>query len=595
MNSIDVRNVGGGEVWTVGETVAIGSLELVPGSSVTAPEGMLVTMTVDGVETGITPGSYNNVVLSVTESFSSPVMDFSCDNYRTALYIDKDGVNSRRSVSAAIQGGSYDGKGMSGVSVKSENDNFNGVVICGAEYNIKDLDIELTGRGENDFAGKGAGLLVTAGAKVEVDGLRVLNKGLIRGTVLAADGAELTVKNADIMAYGISDEEQAEAAKQQRGMTGVPWMLGLYGNNRATNIVGNGKVKYIDSALRAERWGVLSTDGVDDADYRGEYKVRMEVENSLVEITGDSGYGAYSIGSCRNSFDNCTFNVPDYAIVIANEHAAADFTGGTTVNSKRFGVMWHQNQEGKLKVSDSTFNTGMTTFLLKGCYPDIEVERSELNAENGVILQLMDSDDPGMGAPGYECNSAVAVKVPEHDVTKANYHEYKTFQIPAQSGCTDAVAGFKSMSINGDFYNSTTNACVCGRVLIEPGDMHGPSNPSTEYPINLVVSFDGVKLTGVISASTIRHAVDRITPENRIEMGQVTNTPAPVVNNGVIVTLREKTVWTVTGDCYLSSLTIEDGSAVEGADGKAVKLTVNGVLVEPAAGAYAGDIRISLA
>lgn len=40
-----------------------------------------------------------------------------------------------------------------------------------------------------------------------------------------------------------------------------------------------------------------------------------------------------------------------------------------------------------------------------------------------------------------------------------------------------------------------------------------------------------------------------------VQLGQVTNTVSPVVNNGVIVALSFGTQWTVTGDCSLSAST----------------------------------------
>lgn len=66
------------------------------------------------------------------------------------------------------------------------------------------------------------------------------------------------------------------------------------------------------------------------------------------------------------------------------------------------------------------------------------------------------------------------------------------------------------------------------------------------------------------------------------------NTPAPVINNGVIVSLDEKSIWNVTGTCYLSSLSIAPGATIQGA-----ALIVNGKAVEIAPGVYTGKIGLS--
>ena len=78
-----------------------------------------------------------------------------------------------------------------------------------------------------------------------------------------------------------------------------------------------------------------------------------------------------------------------------------------------------------------------------------------------------------------------------------------------------------------------------------------------------------VDYTGAITASVSRHRVPRISKENCEELGEVVNTPAPVCNNGVIVVLEEGSVWNITADCYLSSLTISGDAEVRGrsADG----------------------------
>ena len=67
------------------------------------------------------------------------------------------------------------------------------------------------------------------------------------------------------------------------------------------------------------------------------------------------------------------------------------------VNSERFGVMWHGG--GTLDITGGTvFNTKEATFLDKGQAIAITVDGSKgakLNPANGVLMQVMDDDDPG--------------------------------------------------------------------------------------------------------------------------------------------------------------------------------------------------------
>ena len=77
-------------------------------------------------------------------------------------------------------------------------------------------------------------------------------------------------------------------------------------------------------------------------------------------------------------------------------------------------------------------------------------------------------------------------------------------------------------------------------------------------------------------------------------MGVVTNQISPVVNNGVIVSIDGKSRWTVTGKGYISALHIDPGAKIAGAEGKTVKMTVDGVETAVAAGDYKGAIVIEL-
>ena len=618
-----------GESWLVEQTQALDSLTIAEGAALQAPEGSLLTMTVGGVETAPVPGNYEDVVLTVTESFGTPVAGQRAGGLRAALYVHNGEVVPARSVTAALQGGSYDGACAEDVTITSRGPLFSGVIVDGGSYEIKNLDLSLQGFGGNDFAGVGTGLTVCGDAKVTVDGYKVRNAGIIRNAVIVGGTADLTVKNADIEALG-GDDAQAEEAKAAtgRGMFSVPWALGLVGNNRATNVVGKGHVTYENSRIRAEGWGVLSTDGVDSPENPGDYTVTLDTKNCEVELFGKSGYGSYSIGSCQNTFDNTVINVPDYALICANEYASGRFINGTVVNSKRFGVMWHQNQGGLLELDHATFNTAMAPFLIKGCYPNIQVRDSVLNAGNKIILQMIDLDDPGLAGEGIAVDASVPVPMEGHNPAAPNYHDAILFGKEVKDMLTDAQATFENVTLEGDFYNATTNGQPVGMVMPSmphdampeggpegpgpegpgpegPGGPEGPEGPggpggmpepghSTEVPVNLILTFKNTQVTGVISASTAEHALKFIGKPDYYQLGMVTNTPAPAVNNGVIVSLDAGSVWTVTGDSYITSLTLAEGAQIAAPAGKTVKLTVNGEETAIQPGSYAGQLLLQV-
>ena len=63
---------------------------------------------------------------------------------------------------------------------------------------------------------------------------------------------------------------------------------------------------------------------------------------------------------------------------------------------------------------------------------------------------------------------------------------------------------------------------------------------------------------------------------------------------GLSLSLDAGSVWNVTRDSYLTSLEIEEGAQILGADGAEVTMTVDGEETPIEAGTYAGEIVISI-
>jgi hypothetical protein len=381
-------------------------------------------------------------------------------------------------------------------------------------------------------------------------------------------------------------------------MRSVPWMLSLSGNVRATNLLGtNTKASYIDSTIRSEGWGVLSTDGCTTP--------ILTAINSKIEITGKDGYGSYGIGNATEYFYGSTFNVATYATIsrgsflffgdstpakvaelntslglsLTKAERLAIPSKPTVVNSKRFGIMWHGG--GTLDISGGTvFNTKEAVFLDKGQAIQITVDGSKgvrLNPANGVLMQVMDDDDPGPVPPKmtntgvYSDPVGPAAPDATHDLYVADN--------------TDALATFKDIKLAGDFYNSTRGGIV-----------QGPFGPPSSASKNLGLTFEDSTIQGVITASTAVHHVSPIDASLYRELGRVINTPAPAINNGVLVALVGKSAWMVGGTCYLTSLAVGAEAAVTAPAGHHVVMTVGGVAtpIVPGHAPYTGAIVLTV-
>jgi hypothetical protein len=322
----------------------------------------------------------------------------------------------------------------------------------------------------------------------------------------------------------------------------VPWMMGLSGNVRSTNIIENATVYFNNSHLKSQGWGVLSADGPT--------KLRMYVTKCVIE-TVESGYGAFTIGDCVDTFSDCTFNVADMALIVC-DNASGTFTDGTVVNSGRFGVMMHTGTGGGVLTIDkgSVFNTKETVIQVKGRGTNIVVDNAQLKPENGIIIQNMAIDDPFIAK---------------------NFMGTRGFS-------RDVVATFSNMSMNGDIINADTAASA------------------------MDVTFKNASITGAITTATVKHAlgpngeeVDMGHPELYKLIGSVTNTFCDTKEKfGLKVSLDEKSKWVVDETSYLSGLTIAEGAGITAPDGYNLKMTVGGATKPIKAGEYKGKIVLTV-
>jgi hypothetical protein len=609
------KSVASGLIWVVDKTTNLSSLTISNGAFVIAPEGYSVTMTVDGVETGIVPGSYKgNIVLTLTQKniFKYKQLDH---QFRQALYLDKTGIVEAKSVLPAAGDYRLSNGVLTGVKITSRGESFNGIFVAGGTYTIKDAIIDFTGNGGDDFDGYGAAIMAAGkDTTLILDGARIKTRGAARPTVVATRNSNLIVKNSTLQAMnGILPADYVPNVELGK-MRAVPWMLGLSGNCRATNLLGkNTTATYINTSISSESWGVLSADGDDETQEKvaaSDRDQKLIAINSKITNTGKVGYGNYFVAS----YYGCEINVGDYASIGGAIYAASDpetiakmnaeykfgltaeelkalARTGTHVTSGRFGAMVQKY----VKVMDDTvFDTEKAVFLVKGAAADINVDGSrgaQLNSRNGIIVQVMENDDP-MRINAIYHEPADPVKASDFDVTAVNK--------------SDVTAAFSNITLKGDFYNGFPGGKSSG-MAGAGGDAGGPEAPpgsdggapaggmpGAASGKNMVLNLSNSSITGIITSSRAKHVKDTITSEEYLLLGEVTNTPGPAINNGVIVTLNGST-WTVTGTSYLTGLTIGEGSKVIAPKGQKVAMTIDGVKTPIKAGTYKGNIVLTVA
>ncbi|MBN1627828.1 MAG: hypothetical protein JW944_15015, partial [Deltaproteobacteria bacterium] len=604
------------------------------GGSSTADDGKFKVMTVDGVETPIKAGTYKGkVVIEELDGTKKAYYENGQNVYQGALFIENNAIVTEKSAKSALVGGKYDAKSLSGVSITAKSPYFNGITLIDQDYSISNLTADLSGDGGNDMSGTGSVIAVFKGSNVTISKSAITTHGTARAGVFGGSDdinnpAHITIKDTTIIANGHNTVEPTSV-----------WMLGLFGDVRAVQYVGYFENVYDNVTIKSAGWAIVSVDDVDPPTQDSLKKAgiisaynektgygsrtaddilklyywsgRHTIKNSDLSILSikdggwSDGYGAYSIGANLNIFDNTKVSNVTYGGILANEYASVSYVNGAVVNSNRFGVYSHSNKGGIINVDNSTMNTKEAIFLLKsasgGFGPNatmVDVNGSKLNnTGNGVVLLLMDNDDPGRGNPLYgedgktqidqkiDLVDNVAVKDETHDLTKE--YDYQTSQFMGADASymfnTNVVATFTDCNgdkaIKGDFYNARTGGQ------------------------NLVLHFNNCNVDGIISSGTTKHDVNiilksmKITDKdyekdgvrygNRNNLGDVTTSPSKTVNNGVIAYLENGTTWTVKDTSYISKLIVSKDSKVEGrikADGKTTSadgsVTYLGVVAE---------------
>lgn len=598
-------------VQLVEETTTLSKLTLKEGAKLTAPEGKFVQLTVDGVGRQQAPGTYQGeVVLTVAECYHMPphglmLMMGRSEEFRNTAVIENNRVVEAKGVPALVQAGTITGEEARGVVLSSDEEDFNGILVTGdSQYTVSDAHIDLDGHGYNDFMGCGAAITAIDNAHLTIRDSEITMSGVTRCAVHVGGDSVVHVDHCRIENHSPDDPEW---------MGDFSWGIGVTGTNRLVQLCDNGTVYYTNCDLKTNGWGVFSIDGCDDS-------ANIYVKDCRVELSGPRahGYGAFCIGD-RNivRFDHSRVHVDGYPLMVRGMIGAAraEIVNGCEITGNRFGVFVLGDKNTPVTIADSSLVTGKSTICVKGSATDFHISNSVLRPGNGVVLQLMDNDEAGMDV------DAVMVPVGRRD-------EYVPGRsLTAFDPAVDVSVELSGMSVEGDFFNSTTNLhrerdCIKGGMNTQPtfGGMFAPPagtesildgppqgqdhpNPHVDHdaelrgPKNLLVEMKDARVEGVISAAeqAYREGVTRIDQYNRLELSNVTQTAAPTVNNGVLVRLDRNSSWLVTGTSYITSLDLAPNAILKGAGGRKLVMTVDGVETAVAPGHYEGKIVLSLA
>ena len=628
------KEVKSGEKWLVAETTALSSLIIAPDAELCAPEGKLLTLTVDGVHRDTEPGTYTgNVVLSVTD----PV-EFSYENYGQMEYYAMNAAVSVRngkymeneSVTAACISGSVSDTEAKGLVIRSEGDNFGGIYVDGGSYTIDGADIAMNGHGASDAVGYGASIAVRNDGKVTINNTKINNVGSIRTALQVSGHGKVVVNDSEFTA---ADDDRPNYVK---AMSKAPWMLGIHGRVRTTNAQDYAEVEYHRCKIQAQNWGAMSVDGTK--------KTRLYAYDTEL-ITTDCGYGAFSIADCRDYFDHCTIRAADYGTVQSGSDAMVTYTNGTTVDAGRSAVMqFGSGKPGLLKVDGkSRLHSGGPLFQIKGRGADILVDDAELSSDSGVLMEIIDNDDPN--GRGMHLGPETVMDVPpggwadggiDDPMLKSEGPEGFPGGAPEgfpggapggfpggapggfpggampegmpPMGAGGPPAGFPGGEMPGGFPGGAPGGPGGGA----PGgaDIAHREEKEEVFPVKAVfkngsysgdilhayadkneaeIIFSNASYSGRITTSVSNHPKGMpLSKELYPLVGRVDHVICPGDHAfDLKVRLEDGASWNVTGVCYLNELTLGAGCSVAGT------LTVNGEPAEIGEGTFSGKLVLS--
>ena len=591
------------------------------------PEGKRITILENGTEIEYVPDKeYSDdaeCVLTdkIDITLSCPMDENKPFPYRAAVYVDKGGISKEKSVLAAVQGGSVTEEGMTGSLVHSESADFDAVIVSGGKYALKDVRIEMPSASDGkkicDFAGLGAAVAAFSGAEVRLENCEIETTGVGKTTIYADEGSDIVAVNCRLSAMGGKVYDGYSNNADFNHMVAPPWVLGITGNARGTNLMGcKASTALINCDIKAKNWAVVSTDNGED--------MKLMIADSTLTLVGDpsegkvnpyfkkygSGYGTYVLFT-DEVFYGVTMNVGTYICIDREGSAEYRSSRGTirfvspttgkvlyegegkgnpcVLNSDAFGILAHFGPS-KLVLREGTImNTEDASFLVRCGGLDVDViEGTKLNTKAGIIMQIIDDDDRLVGIdvdsdmeldflsdfnekPGWPSeNGQITSQMPEEELPGDAGSEWLE-----DSGRDDVNFRAADVELVGDFLN-------------------GSGYYGQEAKKLYITLESGTILTGTVSATETIHVNEKgeqnthFTENEYFYLGRVANRNYYNGDNDVSVRLCAGSVWNVTGEGILTSFTMEDGAVFRGA------LTVNGETIIPEAGkTYTGILIVN--
>jgi len=579
--------------WIVEDTMEFQELWIRERAIIKPPEDKELTLIVNGVICDLKPGRYfGEVVLRVSDYYVTPPTGLMYYNQilctlTPALCVENGRVSHEKSVIEGVWGGNVSDTEANGVYIGSSAECSNGIVIDNSVYSIKNSRFDMEGFGCNDYIGVGSAISIYGDSKVAIENCDFNFSGNFRCILHAGGNSRVRVSDCDITNIGLDLTDWLGREF---------WNIALRGSNRLTQLSDYCEIEYIGCRMKSNGWGIFSLDGV--------IETKLTAKDCKITLTGPKshGYGVFCIATNDVVLDNCVVDVYGFPIFLMGMEGKGRWSvlNGSMIKGRRYGIMCTNDDHSILTLKDSTFATERATMVIKSSATRIDIDNCVISAGDGIFVQMMDTEEYGMDMVKYLVPIGEKdMRIEDRDLTKATED--------------DVIINMSNMTVEGNIFNSVTNihaerhskAAGMGRnhdTVVGLVEYATPGEDEIDLellrsPKNLGINMKNARIKGIVSSAVQEYpeGVTEITPENWLDISNVTQTAALTVNNGVILSLDGDSIWTITGTSYISALTLAPGARVETVDGRTLKMTVNAKETPVAPGTYTGDIVIQIA
>lgn len=461
---------------------------------------------------------------------------------------------------------------IDGLQMESDDFTFHGLVATGSQVRLQKATIRLgVGTPATDDMTGGAAVNIDNGTVLYISDSDLTVDGSARYVTAAYNDATLVVNDSSVTSTGSNDNTRniSEPFSNEA--------LLISGNARANFSIGATKTYYFNSVCTAEGWAALSTDsatgnGLDLYAYHTE------------GIAENGGYATYADTNCRVWLYGSRLTAAEIACIISKSGQIHAYNGSAA-------------DEELL-----AYNEGDT------CSEDTAL----IGGRNAVMIHAPDM--MGQGIYAADCGTFTAqdtyIGTAQDLVSTKDYYDYGE----AVGAYVDYVSGdvflIRSTSANIDLervemesfnhvlFHTVLNSDSMGNFLtagdgaevnpiaVNLTDMEVSGDILHEdYQRNMTVTLTDTTLSGNIVSGTVDSWNARWSQFGDVNWVVDDTYDATY---GVALTLNAGSIWNVTGESSLTSLTVADGAVLNG------DVTLNGEPLTLVAGeTYTGDILVS--